>query len=106
MSTSCCHFSAGPLCMNEKEFQCPQGGSEGLQAEKRHCFGPCIAVTAVHGVTGQVSSSSCRCEGKFRGDSPVYIKLLALKGHFESDFWRVCSQFLAECSQFCLRSFY
>ena len=30
-------------------------------------------------------SFSCGCEGKFRGDSQVYIELLAVKGHFESD---------------------
>ena len=84
MSPSCCHFSAGPLCAKEKEFHCPQGGTGGPRAEKRNLFGPCIAV---HVVTGQVSSSSCRCEGKFRGDSPVHIKLPALKGHFQSDTW-------------------
>ena len=44
---------------------------------------PCIAV---HGVTAQVSFS-CGREGKFRGDSPVHMKLFSLKGHFESDTW-------------------
>ena len=74
MSSSCCHFSACPRRMKEKEFHCPQGGSERLFS-KTTLVWPCISV---HVVIEQMSSW-CGCERKVR------IKLLALKRHFESE---------------------
>ena len=61
------HFHADFLLIGEikKRNSIAHKGVPRGSTEKRHLFGPCIAV---HGVTVQVSSS-CGLEGKLRGSS-------------------------------------
>ena len=71
VSPSCCHFSAGPLCTKAKEFHCPQGGSEGLQAEKRHLFDTLYCCAWM--VTAEVCHVRAGAKGSCQG-TPRYTK--------------------------------
>ena len=91
-------FLGGPLCKKEKEFNFPQGSSEGLFRQKNDtCFD---LASAVHGVTAQVSFS-------------VDIQLLAFKrtlckGHMDAlDIFEppTCLQIFRDLTGFLLLNF-
>ena len=84
-SESKCHlrvviFRRGPSARKKRNSIAHEGVPRG-SSEKRRLFD---LVLLCRGSLQQVSFS-CGCEGKFQEDSPVHMKLLAPKGHFESD---------------------
>ena len=76
MSPSCCHFSAGPLCMKEKELHCPQGGfPRGSEQKNDTCFDVVLlCMRSLHKCHDPHSGAKGSSEG-----TPRYTKLLALK---------------------------